>query len=61
LKKVNAKSDGEWADILQNLASQVILCALLGVKNIGWLGWRDLTFFFTADIKGCGLGASLLA
>jgi hypothetical protein len=31
---------------------QVIFCALLGVKNHGcrgWLGWRDLPFFFTAD------------
>jgi len=31
--------------------SKVIFCALLGVKNLGWrgwLGWRDLPFFFTA-------------
>jgi hypothetical protein len=51
LKKINAKTDGEWAAIFQNLASQVIFCAVLGVKNLGWrgwLGWHDLPFFFTA-------------
>jgi hypothetical protein len=37
--------------ISQFSKSKVIFCALLGVKNHGWrgwLGWRDLPFFFMA-------------
>jgi hypothetical protein len=37
-----------WQKIFNILQVKSHFLCTFGVKNHGWLGWRDLTFFFAA-------------